>query len=135
MVDKVFAVPPKGFHFSSNDDPDTFFRAFFYAGAKVVVGNNLRSGVVRGQRCYISSYRMGYSMSGVYFEVETFWVNPNTGSQIFEGISRDDQPWAYSKFDPRLATTVQLNPLTFVRNIAFRLQLMFIQGKKIICLN
>lgn len=78
---------------------------------------------------------MGYSMSGVYFEVETFWVNPNTGSQIFEGISRDDQPWAYSKFDPRLATTVQLNPLTFVRNIAFRLQLMFIQGKKIICLN
>ena len=118
----------KGFRFGTDENYRTFWLKVDFGHQQMVIGNNLYYCVTDHGRSYVFVYKMSYSLGKHFSTNFTYWVNPETGSQLLNGITEDSQDSAIVWLEPHLARTVKYEPQGYVGNVCLRVSILFCNG-------
>ena len=119
----------KGFRFVTNENWRSFWLKVDFGFKKLVIGNNIYYCVTEQGRSYIFMYKMSYASGRS--DNFTYWINPDSETELIPGIATIDEDYSVFLFEPQLVRIVKFEPWGYYRDVCFRLVILFCNGRSV----
>ena len=117
-----------GFRFDFTEDWRNAWVKVDFGHKKLVIGNMIYYAMSDRGRSYVTVYKLSYSLEGSSSTNFTSWVNPESNSELIDGIKEDTQEFAIAWLEPKVAQTLKYIPRGYKNRICFRASIVFCNG-------